>query len=63
MKEFFKSTSMNLMTEEQLELQCGEKILRNLDKQLKTRKHNHQQIGRLLTMRHYVSTQVLRQSN
>ena len=54
---------MDLMTDEQLELQCGEKILKNLDKQLKAHQNNQKQVGRLLTMRHFVSTQVLRQAN
>lgn len=45
-----------------LELECGERILQNLDRQLKLTRHSDEKINRLLSMRQYVSTQVLQQT-
>ena len=46
-----------------LEAECGEKILKNLDKQLRLSGQPREKINRLLSMRHFVSTHVLHQSN
>jgi hypothetical protein len=54
---------MTQSIENTLELECGEKILKNLDKQLQSANHTHEKIGRLLTMRHFVSTQILQHAN
>ena len=49
--------------ESNLEIECGEKILKNLDKYLNEVNSTHENINRLLSIRHYISTQVLQQSN
>lgn len=57
------TTAMSEHTITTLEHECGEKILQNLDRQLKQSQLKHEKINRLLSMRHFVSTQVLDRSN